>query len=172
MNLYRLSLKPYGQGSRVTIDTSSEMVSSLMRVKDSQYQSKDWVNTCHIALLIMANLLSLAPQFINEGRLCWLRSPLYIVTKGKKEDYYYNDEEFNAAKLAGKVSGEIHRNKGLGELSPEAAHESMFTDKYQRLEILNPTPEALKQLEELMGDEVSYRKDFIMNNVDFKEIRE
>ena len=33
----------------------------------------------HIGLLIMAALAYLAPGFIKEGRLCWLRSPLYIV---------------------------------------------------------------------------------------------
>ena len=39
----------------------------------------------HIGLLIMAALTYLAPDFIKEGRLCWLRSPLYIVENGKTE---------------------------------------------------------------------------------------
>lgn len=38
----------------------------------------------HIALLIMAALHYLAPKFIEEGRLCWLRSPLYIVKMVRK----------------------------------------------------------------------------------------
>lgn len=37
----------------------------------------------HIGLLLMAALQYLAPQFIEEGRLGWLRSPLYIVKNGK-----------------------------------------------------------------------------------------
>ena len=49
----------------------------------------------HIALLIMAALQYLAPEFIREGRLCWLRSPLYIVDNKGKESYYFTDEEFN-----------------------------------------------------------------------------
>ena len=60
----------------------------------------------------MAALRYLAPQFLNEGRLCWLRSPLYIVTNGKKESYYFNDEEFDAVR--GKITGVIQRCKGLG----------------------------------------------------------
>ena len=64
----------------------------------------------HIGLLIMAALHYLAPKFIEEGRLCWLRSPLYIVKNGKKESYYFTDEEFNAVR--GKVKGEVQRNKG------------------------------------------------------------
>ena len=38
----------------------------------------------HIGLLIMSALQYLAPEFIQEHRLCWLRSPLQIVTNGKK----------------------------------------------------------------------------------------
>ena len=52
----------------------------------------------HIGLLIMAALAYLAPQFIREGRLCWLRSPLYIVDNKGKESYYFTDEEFNAVR--------------------------------------------------------------------------
>ena len=124
----------------------------------------------HIGLLIMAALQYLAPEFIKEGRLCWLRSPLYIVTNGNKETYYFTDEEFN--KVRGKVKGEVQRNKGLGSLSPEQARASMFTDEYQRMDVLEPTPAALMLLEQLMGDDVAPRKNFIFNNIDFSEVRE
>ena len=39
----------------------------------------------HIGLLIMSALAYLAPEFIKEGRLCWLRAPLYIETNKNKE---------------------------------------------------------------------------------------
>ncbi len=58
----------------------------------------------HIGLLIMAALRYLAPEFLEEHRLYWLRSPLYIVKNGKKEDYYFTDDEFNAKSPKGEVS--------------------------------------------------------------------
>ena len=88
----------------------------------------------HIGLLIMAALQYLAPDFIKEGRLCWLRSPLYIVTNGKTESYYFTDEEFNQAK--NKIKGEVQRNKGLGSLEPDQARRSMFTPEYQRMDVM------------------------------------
>ena len=124
----------------------------------------------HIGLLIMAALRFLAPQFINEKRLCWLRSPLYIVKKGKTEEYYFNDDEFNAVRDT--VKGEVQRAKGLGALSPDQAHESMFTDKFQRMDILEPDEESLILLEQLMGESVSYRTKYIFENMDFSEIKE
>ena len=124
----------------------------------------------HIGLLIMAALTYLAPQFIKEGRLCWLRSPLYIVENGKQTSYYFTDEEFNAVRA--KVKGEVTRAKGLGELQPEIAHQSMFTPEYQRLDVMEYSDEALGLLYDLMGSEVEPRKDFIFNNIDFSEITE
>ena len=118
----------------------------------------------------MAALQFLAPQFIQEGRLCWLRSPLYIVKNGKNESYYYTDEEFN--QVRGTIKGEVQRNKGLGALSPEQAYNSMFTEKYQRMDILEPTKEAIELLEDLMGDSPLPRTKYIFDNIDFSEIRE
>lgn len=124
----------------------------------------------HIGLLIMSALAYLAPQFIKEGRLRWLHAPLWVVTDGNKQSFYFTDDEMN--KVRGKVKGNITRNKGLGEMSWEEMRDSMFTPQYQHLETLDYTEEAIDLLRELMGDDVMPRKDYIMNNIDFGEIRE
>ena len=124
----------------------------------------------HIGLLIMAALRYLAPEFLDEQRLYWLRSPLYIVKNGKSESYYFTDEEF--AKAKGKIKGEVQRNKGLGALSEAQAKRSMFTDEFQRMEQLSPSTDSLFLLEDLMGVDVEPRRKFIFNNIDFSEIRE
>lgn len=118
----------------------------------------------------MSALAYLAPDFIKEGRLCWLRSPLYIVTSGKKKSYYFSDEEYNKAKAT--IKGNVTRCKGLGTLQPEEAHESMFTKEFQRLDKIEYSPQAMKLLEDLMGTSVEPRRNFIFNNVDFSEVRE
>ena len=125
----------------------------------------------HIGLLIMAALHYLAPKFVEEGRLCWLRSPLHIVTSGKTESYYFTDAEFEEAKAKGKVKGEVVRNKGLGSLEPEQARKSMFDPQYQRMEQLIPDPESIILLEELMGVDVQPRREFV-NKIDFSEVKE
>ena len=121
----------------------------------------------HIGLLIMAALRYLAPQFLEEGRLCWLRSPLYIVKSGKTETYYFTDEEFNKAK----VKGEVTRAKGLGALSEVQARNSMFGEN-QRMDVLEVNQDAIYLLEDLMGKEVAPRTEFIFKNVDFSMVRE
>lgn len=124
----------------------------------------------HIGLLIMAALQYLAPEFIKEGRLCWLRSPLYIVENKGKESYYFTDDEFN--KVRNKVKGEVTRAKGLGELPAETARASMFTPEYQRIDVMEWNDRAIDLLYNLMGEDVDCRKEFIMNKIDFSKIRE
>lgn len=124
----------------------------------------------HIGLLIMAALQYLAPEFIREGRLCWLRSPLYIVENKGKESYYFTDDEFN--KVRNKIKGEVTRAKGLGELPAETAQASMFTPEYQRMEVMEYDDRAVDLLYDLMGEDVECRRKFIMEKVDFTKIRE
>ncbi len=123
-----------------------------------------------IGLLIMCALYKVAPQFIKEGRLYWMRSPLYIVKNGKNEAYFYTDEEFNAAR--GKIKGEVTRAKGLGALSPEQARTSMFTSEYQRFEQLIPDDSTLDLLNQLMGKDSTPKYNFIFENIDFSQIME
>lgn len=123
-----------------------------------------------IGLLIMCALYKVAPQLIEEGRLYWMRSPLYIVKNKGKEEYYYTDEEFNQAK--NKVKGEVQRAKGLGALSAEQAHRSMFTKEFQRFEQLLPDEQTYALLCDLMGKDSQPKHDFLFENLDFSEIRE
>ena len=123
----------------------------------------------HIGLLIATALQHFCPEFIEEQRLCWLRSPLYIVKTKKGEQYYFTDEEMDAAR--GKVTGEIQRNKGLGSLSADQAKASMFGEN-QRIDILNPTEEAINLLKALMGSSGVARKEFVFNEIDFSTVRE
>ena len=125
-----------------------------------------------IGLLIMCAIYKFAPQFIEEGRLCWLRSPLHITTNGKTETYYYSDAELAQAKAKGLVKGEVQRCKGLGSLNAEQARRSMFDPAYQKLDILRPDDDSLPLLTTLMSKDSEPKHDFIFENIDFSTIRE
>lgn len=123
-----------------------------------------------IGLLIMCALYKVAPQFINEGRLYWLRSPLYIVKTGKTESYYFTDEEYLAKQKT--IKGEVIRAKGLGALSAEQAKRSMFSEEFQRMDQLIADDNSLPLLMDLMGKDSAPKREFIFENIDFSEIKE
>ena len=159
-----------------------KLLLSAMNIVPGKYDSKKLrygkIGICvdadtdggHIALLIITALQYLAPEFIKEGRLCWLRAPLYIIENGNKKQYIFTDEELN--KMRGSIKEHVNRNKGLGEMSPDEIKDSMFNPKNQRLDVLEYDSEAINLLNDLMGEDIEPRKDFVFNKIDFSEIRE
>lgn len=112
--------------------------------------------------------MTLVPRFVEEGRLCWLRAPLYRIGVGGKRYYAYDEDELNEYKEK-YAHAEIGRYKGLGEMRPEDVEESMFHDENRRLEILtiSDLEEAKATLQMLMGKEVNPRREYLFENVDF-----
>ena len=124
-----------------------------------------------IMCLIATMFYVLMPKFIEEGRLCWLRAPLYKLEKGKDKAFAYDDEELAKVKI-GRENWTITRAKGLGELNSEDMEMSMMNPKERRLEILtiSDVEAAAESLKMLMGPDVDDRRDFLFENVDFSII--
>ena len=124
-----------------------------------------------IMCLITTLFWVLMPDFIQEGRLCWLRAPLYRLTKGEKRIYAYNDKELVELKKTRKdwVQG---RQKGLGEMTAEDMEASMMNKDERRLEVLTFTDfeDVDETIKMLMGKEVKERKEYLFNNVDFSKL--
>lgn len=117
----------------------------------------------HIACLIISLLYKLAPDFLKEGRLCWLHAPLFKVKKGKEIKFYYTEEQMRNG-----IKGEQIRFKGLGEMKDEDAR-SMF-DNNQWLEVLDWSDGTAKQIEALMGKDSTPKKDFVFSHIDFEAL--
>ena len=121
-----------------------------------------------IMCLIATLFYVLMPKFIEEGRLCWLRAPLYRLTKGDKRVFAYDDKELEQMRV--KYNGwEQGRNKGLGEMSADDMAASMMHPENRRLEVLtiHDIQAANDSIHMLMGQEVEGRRDFLFENVDF-----
>ena len=121
-----------------------------------------------IMCLIATMFYVLMPKFIEEGRLCWLRAPLYRLTKGDKRVFAYDDAELAELKKT-HPGWEQGRNKGLGEMTAEDMEASMMHKTDRRLEVLtiHDAESARESLKMLMGTEVEDRRDFLFDNVDF-----
>ena len=126
----------------------------------------------HIALLILANLYRLCPQFLKENRVYWLRCPLHIAYDKNMQplSWYYTDAELAAAKAKGKIKGDLDRIKGLGQLEEADLKATMFsTTGGQKMEQIIYSEEAIKRLCLLMGEDVEPRKEFVMSRIDFSK---
>lgn len=124
----------------------------------------------HVALLIITNLYKLCPKFLEENRLFWLQSPLYIEQDKNNNpiSWYYSDEEFD--KVRKTIKGNVKRVKGLGQLSEKDLRATMFsTTGGQRMDEIIYSEEGAYQLCQLMGEDIAPRKEFIFNKINFSE---
>lgn len=129
------------------------------------------VDGFNIMCLIATMFYVLMPKFIEEGRLCWLRAPLYKIENKGKKLFAYDDTEL-AEIRKGRENWIITRAKGLGELKAEDMEESMLHPEKRHLEVLTiyDAEAAAKSIQMLMGTEVEPRRDFLFANVDFSKL--
>ena len=125
----------------------------------------------NIMCLLATMFYVLMPKFIQEGRLCWLRAPLYRLSKGNKRVFAYDDKELVELKKQ-YPDWEQGRNKGLGEMTDTDMAASMMNPKERRLEVLtiHDAEIAEESLKMLMGKDVDDRRDFLFENVDFSKL--
>ncbi len=129
------------------------------------------VDGSHIRTLLLTFFFRRMQPLIARGYLYIAQPPLYRVQAGKEITYAYSEGEREGLLKAmeGKRNVGVQRYKGLGEMNPEQLWETTMNPANRTL--LSVTMEdamaAEHEFENLMGNEVGPRKNWIMNNARF-----
>ena len=128
----------------------------------------------HIQVLLLTFFYRFMRGLIEAGKLYIAMPPLYLLKYGKDKKYIWTDEELEEERKKIKVSYEIDRYKGLGEMSAEQLWETTMDPNKRTLIKVNITDAMLaeKRVRVLMGDNVTVRKEWIEENVDFSAVDE
>lgn len=130
------------------------------------------VDGSHIETLILTFFFRYMRELIENGHVYIATPPLYLVKKGNKRQYAWNDEERDAIveEFGGSVN--IQRYKGLGEMNAEQLWDTTMNPSNRTLRqvtIENAT-ESDRIFSMLMGDEVPPRREFIEKNAVYANI--
>lgn len=130
------------------------------------------VDGSHIETLILTFFFRYMRELIEGGHVYIATPPLYLVKKGSKKRYAWNDEERDEIIESMKGGASIQRYKGLGEMNAEQLWDTTMNPEFRTLRqvsIENAT-ESDRIFSMLMGDEVPPRREFIEKNAVYANI--
>ena len=130
------------------------------------------VDGSHIATLILTFFFRYMRELIEEGYVFIASPPLYLIKKGNKKEYAWDDKERDALVEQMGGSAGIQRYKGLGEMNAEQLWDTTMNPEHRTLRqvTIENGSEADRIFSMLMGDDVPPRRDFIERNAVYANI--
>ncbi len=160
---------------RVTIGTEEDSkevnISKLAYHKIIIMTDAD-VDGSHIATLLMTFFFRRMRPIIEQGYLYLATPPLYKCTRGKVEEYCWNDQQVQQFILRNGDKTKVQRYKGLGEMSAQELRDTTMSPEHRMLKQvhISDAAEADRIFSMLMGEDVAPRRDFIEENAHYANI--
>jgi len=134
------------------------------------------VDGSHIATLILTFIFRYMTELVQNGYVYIAQPPLYLVKRGKDQEYAYSEEQRKALVIklgAGKEDAvTIQRYKGLGEMNADQLWETTMDPARRTLKqvTIESAAEADRIFSMLMGDDVAPRREFIETHAKYAKI--
>ena len=160
-----------------TADDAKELNLDNLRYHKIIIMTDADVDGSHIRTLILTLFFRYMNKLITSGYVYIATPPLYMVKKGKEQQYCWTETERDAAVKAIAGGGKedsvnVQRYKGLGEMNAEQLWETTMDPARRTLKqvTMESAAEADRIFSMLMGDDVPPRREFIETHAKYAKI--
>ena len=132
------------------------------------------VDGSHISTLILTFFFRYMKELVESGFVYIATPPLYLVKKGTKKQYAWNDLERDKLMESFGKGSSVQRYKGLGEMNADQLWDTTMNPETRTLRLISLNQDNSQDAERwfatLMGDEVPPRRKFIEDNAVYAKI--
>ncbi|MEC7773019.1 MAG: DNA topoisomerase (ATP-hydrolyzing) subunit B [Bacteroidota bacterium] len=132
------------------------------------------VDGSHISTLILTFFFRYMRELVEQGNIYIATPPLYLVKKGAKKLYAWDDDERDKIAKDLGSGASIQRYKGLGEMNADQLWDTTMNPETRTLRQISlnfeNSQEAERWFSTLMGDDVPPRRKFIEDNAVYANI--
>ena len=130
------------------------------------------VDGSHISTLILTFFFRYMRELVENGHVYIATPPLYLVKRGSKKVYAWNDEDRDKLVNDFGTGASVQRYKGLGEMNAIQLWDTTMNPEsrtFRQVSIEN-AGEADRVFSMLMGEDVPPRREFIEKNATYANI--
>jgi DNA gyrase subunit B len=130
------------------------------------------VDGSHISTLILTFFFRYMRELVENGHVYIATPPLYLVKRGSKKVYAWNDEDRDKLVNDFGTGASVQRYKGLGEMNAIQLWDTTMNPEsrtFRKVSIEN-AGEADRVFSMLMGEDVPPRREFIEKNATYANI--
>lgn len=136
-----------------------------MRYSKIVFLADSDVDGGHINTLLTNFFFTYWPELFEHGSMQMAKAPLFEIITDKGTIFAETPQELEKIKKGGAKIKEIQRNKGLGEMSPDAWKHVLSRDTFTKITIKDKA-ECKRMLEVCFGKETGPRKDLLLDGPD------
>jgi DNA gyrase/topoisomerase IV subunit B len=116
----------------------------------------------HINTLLVNFFFTFWPEMFEQGAIQFAKAPLFEVITDKETLFVESEDQLEKLKKSSVKIKEIQRNKGLGEMSPEAFKHTLNREEFTKINVDN-LQAAKHMLDVCFGKDTNLRKELLLD---------
>lgn len=116
----------------------------------------------HINTLLVNFFFTFWPELYEQGAIQFAKAPLFEVITDKETLFVESEDQLEKLKKSSTKIKEIQRNKGLGEMSPEAFKYTLNREEFTKINV-EDMESAKQTLDICFGKDTNLRKELLLD---------